>query len=121
MVQAIYDAIIIGSGPAGFTAGIYVSRGGLKSLLIECHTPPSQAVVTDLIENYPGFPEGIDGFGLIDRFKTQAKNFGLELSAGKVDNIIFQGQEANVWQIKAGNKTYRSSAVILALGARPKE
>ncbi|MFH1577761.1 MAG: thioredoxin-disulfide reductase [Candidatus Omnitrophota bacterium] len=121
MGQAIYDVIIVGSGPAGFTAGIYASRGGLKSLLIECQMPPSQAVVTDLIENYPGFPDGIDGFGLIDRFKTQAKNFGLELYSGKVDNIISPGPEANVWQIKAGDKVYRSSAVILAVGARPKE
>jgi len=88
--QEIYDVIIIGSGPAGLTAGIYTCRSQLKSLLIECYSPASQAVTADCIENYPGFPEGVNGFELIERFKNQAKNFGLDFHADKVDNMSLE-------------------------------
>ncbi len=118
MESVVHDTIIIGGGPAGLTAGIYASRGGLKSLLVECFAPASQIVTADLIENYPGFPDGIDGFQLIERFKNQAKNFGLEFYVGKVDNIILQDKEKNIWQIKTGDKFYHSLTVILAVGAR---
>jgi thioredoxin reductase (NADPH) len=121
MNQELYDAIIIGSGPAGYTAGIYTCRSQMKTLLIECFTPPSQAVTADFIENYPGFPGGIEGFGLIERFKNQAKNFGLDFHTGKVDNIMFKNRDKNIWQIKTEDKVYRSLAVILAVGARPRQ
>ena len=67
-----YDCIIIGGGPAGLTAGIYTSRARLKTLLIESFYVACQAVTTDHIENYPGFPDGVNGVELIDRFKKQA-------------------------------------------------
>lgn len=121
MNQIIYDTIIIGSGPAGLTAGIYTGRAGLKTLLIECFSPPSQAVATDLIENYPGFPEGIEGFQLIERFKSQVKNFGLEFHTGRVDKIVPEDKERNIWQTNLGDKVYHSLAVILAVGTRPRQ
>lgn len=121
MDQEIYDSIIIGSGPAGFTAGIYTCRSQLKTLLIECFTPSSQAVMADLIENYPGFPEGINGFQLIERFKNQAKSLGLEFHNGKVERILLEDKEKNIWQVNLQDKLYRSLTIILAVGAKPKQ
>jgi thioredoxin reductase (NADPH) len=121
MNQEIYDVIIIGSGPAGFTAGIYTGRAGLKTLLIECISPYSQALMTELIENYPGFPEGIGGFKLIERFKEQAKKFGLEFLSGKVERIISEDKQGNDWQVKLEDRICRGLAVILATGARPRQ
>ncbi len=68
----VYDIVIIGGGPAGLTAGIYASRASLRTMLIEGASSISQITVTDIIENYPGMPEGIGGFELIERFKKQA-------------------------------------------------
>ena len=121
MSQKIYDTIIIGSGPAGLTAGIYACRSQLKSLLIECFFPSSQAALADLIENYPGFPEGIDGFSLIERFKNQAKNFGLQFQSGKVEKILLKDKKRSIWQIKLEDKVYHSLTVILAVGTRFKQ
>ena len=71
----MYDIIIIGSGPAGLTAGIYASRANMKTLMIGSTFNPSLITTTDLVENYPGFPEGITGFELIELFTKQAKKF----------------------------------------------
>jgi thioredoxin reductase (NADPH) len=73
----VYDVVIIGGGPAGLTAGLYASRAGFRTLLFEGASTVSQITVTDMIENYPGIPEGINGFDLIERFKKQAGHFGL--------------------------------------------
>lgn len=117
-MDKIYDIIIIGGGPGGLTAGLYAGRARMKTLLIESFTVPSQAVVTAEIENYPGFPEGIGGFGLIDKFKKQAENFGLEFSVGNVRSI----QEGkNGWEVVVEDKRYNCLSLIIASGARPKE
>jgi thioredoxin reductase (NADPH) len=118
MEQDSYDVIIIGSGPAGFTAGIYACRSKLKTLLIECFDPPSQVTIADFIENYPGFPEGISGFELVEKFKKQAGSFGLNSCSGKVGNIELA---KDIWQVKTEDKIYRSLAVILAVGARHRQ
>jgi len=112
-----YDVIIIGGGPAGLTAGIYASRARLKILLIESYSVACQAVTTDHIENYPGFPEGINGFELIEKFKKQAEKFGAEFIVGEVKGI----KDAKpAWEILTDDKSYTSRAVIVASGARPK-
>ena len=121
MDKGIYDVIIIGGGPAGLTAGIYAGRAQLRSLLIECFAPPPQAVMADLIENYPGFPEGINGFALVERFKNQAKNFGIEFHVGRTEAILLQEEAENIWQVKLEDKIYRSLAVIVAVGASPRQ
>ena len=72
-----YDLIIIGGGPAGLTAGIYAGRARLCALLLEKLIHGGQMMTTDLVENYPGFPEGITGFELSDRMRKQAERFGL--------------------------------------------
>jgi thioredoxin reductase (NADPH) len=121
MTQEIYDMIIIGSGPAGFTAGIYATRGGLKTLLVECSLPASQALMSDLIENYPGFPGGISGFELIEKFKNQARNFGVKFYNGKVESISTGDRQKNIWQVNLEKEVYYSLTVILAVGTRPKQ
>lgn len=118
MKDLLYEAIIIGGGPAGLTAGIYVSRARLKSLLIESENLLSQLALTDRIENYPGFPEGITGNSLLERFKRQAKDFGLEFSSGNVKNIR---RRENKWFIETEDKVYEGLAVIVAVGVRPKK
>lgn len=113
-----YDVIIIGGGPAGLTAGIYASRARLKTLLIESFSVPCQAVTTDHIENYPGFPEGVNGFELIEKFKKQAEKFGTEFIAGEVKSI----KENNPgWQVITEDKSYIARSVIIASGASPKK
>jgi thioredoxin reductase (NADPH) len=112
-----YDVIIIGGGPAGLTAGIYASRARLKTLLVESYSVACQAVTTDHIENYPGFPEGINGFELIKKFKKQAEKFGTEFIAAEVKEI----KEAKPgWQIVTEDKTYTALSIIIATGASPK-
>ncbi|MEW6620983.1 MAG: thioredoxin-disulfide reductase [bacterium] len=114
----MYDVVIIGGGPAGLTAGLYTSRARLKTLLIESYTLPSQAVTTAFIENYPGFPEGIGGFELIERFRKQVEIFGLESTIGDVRGIH---SVDNTWRVEVGDKVYDCRCLIIATGARPKE
>ena len=82
-----YDTVIIGGGPAGYTAGIYAARAGLKTMLVEGAATVSQITITDLIENYPGIPDGINGFDLMQLFKNQALKFGLEVITKDVSAI----------------------------------
>ncbi|MDO8602887.1 MAG: thioredoxin-disulfide reductase [Candidatus Omnitrophota bacterium] len=112
-----YDVIIIGGGPAGLTAGIYTSRAGLNTLLIESYSVACQAVTTDQIENYPGFPDGVNGFELIEKFKKQAEKFGTEFIINEVKGIK---ENRPFWLIETDDKTYSGRAVIIASGARPK-
>ena len=115
----IYDVIIIGAGPSGLTAAIYASRARLKTLLIEGLSVSSQALVTDRIENYPGFPEGINGFDLIDKFKKQAKLFGTEFVAEDVNSISPSKKSGvNIWQVEVKDMRYYSLSVIIASGAQ---
>lgn len=116
--EAVYDLMIIGGGPAGFTAGLYGARAGLKTLLMEGASTVSQITVTDLIENYPGIPEGINGFDLIDKFKKQALQFGAERVTGDVGTIVKrQWDQVAGWEVQAGGKSYAALAVIIATGA----
>jgi thioredoxin reductase (NADPH) len=73
------DLIIIGGGPAGLTAGLYAARARLKTVLLEKLAPGGQILTTDWVENYPGFPEGLSGYDLVDRMKRQAENFGFKI------------------------------------------
>ncbi|HPR50965.1 MAG TPA: thioredoxin-disulfide reductase [Deltaproteobacteria bacterium] len=109
----MYDTIIIGSGPAGLTAGIYASRANMKTLMIASAFNPSLITTTDMVENYPGFPDGITGFELIELFTRQAKKFGLEIVEKDVSAVT---KSAEGWEVSAGGETFRSLALIIATG-----
>ena len=83
----LYDTIIVGGGPAGLTAGLYCARAKLNTLLFEKGTLGGQIAITDLVENYPGFPEGISGKELTQKFKEQAERFGLKILRKEVSKI----------------------------------
>ena len=116
--QYDYDIIIIGGGPAGFTAGIYAARAGLKALLLEGASTVSQITITDLIENYPGIPDGINGFDLMQLFKNQALKFGLEIMTKDVLAISKSDSAAALWFVNAGDKSFRTLSIIAATGAQ---
>ncbi|MGB2706264.1 MAG: thioredoxin-disulfide reductase [Candidatus Omnitrophota bacterium] len=118
----IYDVVIIGAGPAGLTAAIYASRARLKTLVVESFTTPGQAVTTAGIENYPGFPEGLSGFELIERFKKQAVKFGTEFKTDNVKGLKECKEEGKkAWRVKLDTESIVSLSVIIASGASPKK
>jgi len=113
-----HDTIIIGGGPAGYTAGIYAARSGLKTLLVEGAATVSQITITDLIENYPGIPDGIDGFELMQLFKKQALKFGLEIITKDVLAIKNNAAAPVIWDVTLEDDSFRTLSVIAATGAR---
>jgi thioredoxin reductase (NADPH) len=112
-----YDTVIIGGGPAGYTAGIYCARAGLKTLLLEGEASVSQITITDLIENYPGFPDGLDGYGLMQLFKNQAVKFGLEILPKDVAQISKSEPDNPIWTVRSGDKIFKALTIIAATGA----
>ncbi len=116
MDKDVYDVVIVGGGPSGFTAALYSSRAMLKTLLLERGAVGGQAAITDAIDNYPGFPEGIKGPELMERFQKQAERFGMELKLEEVNGISSEGKERIV---HAGDKAYRAKAIIITTGSDP--
>ena len=112
-----HDLIIIGGGPAGLTAGIYTARSRLDVLLLEKLMPGGQAVTTSLVENYPGFEEGISGPDLMIRMDQQARKFGLNVEIAPVERIILDGKRKRVF---ADGQEYSVKALIVASGAQPR-
>lgn len=114
--MADHHVIIIGGGPAGLTAGIYASRAHLKTILLESMIPSGQAYMTEKIENYPGFPDGISGRELIERFTQQATRFGLDIQQfTPVDKVEVT---KDMRTVIAGDKKFSASALIIASGAK---
>ncbi len=115
---APYDVVIIGGGPAGLTAGMYAARADLRTLAITGDSTVSQVTITDLIENYPGIPDGINGFDLAERLKTQAVQFGLKTASGDVTAVTAkQWGGKDGWEVAAGAMRYGALAVVIATGA----
>ena len=116
--NSLYDIVIIGGGPAGLTAGMYAARASLRALAIAGESTVSQVTVTDLIENYPGIPEGVNGFDLAERLKKQAVEFGLQTASGDVTAVEKKRRgDQDGWEITAGGMHYGALAVIIATGA----
>jgi thioredoxin reductase (NADPH) len=116
-----YDLIIIGSGPAGLTAAIYAARANLKPLVIEGggsfpngNLPGGQLMLTTEVENYPGFPEGIDGPELMGNFRRQAERFGTQFVTDEVTKADLKADPKQVW---VAEEVYSAKAVIVATGA----
>ncbi len=115
--KIIYDIAIIGAGPGGLTAGIYAGRSRLKTLIFERLSPGGQIAVSDQVDNYPGFPEGISGKELTDRMEKQAVRFGAEIVPDEVRKIK---KEGNLFELEtASSGIVKSKAVIIATGADP--
>ena len=117
MPENNYDLVTIGGGPAGLTAAIYAGRGLLKTLVLEKLMMGGQATITHMIDNYPGFPDGITGPDLMEKFENQAKRFGAEFKFATVDKITLDGK-MKVLQI--GSEEIRAKTVVICTGAEPR-
>ncbi len=115
----LFDVIIVGGGPAGLTAGLYAIRARLNTLLIEKGPLGGQVLYTDLIENYPGFPEGISGYDLIELFRKHIERFGLPIHQEEVVDFKDFGTYKEVY-LSQGT-ILKTKALILALGAKPRK
>jgi thioredoxin reductase (NADPH) len=113
----IYSVVIVGGGPAGLSAAIYSSRARLKTLLIEKNGCGGQMTATDLLENYPGFNGGINGFDLAIKLENQARGFGTEIVYDEVTEI----KSGKVKEVVTTNSAYEAKTVIIAAGTRVKE
>jgi thioredoxin reductase (NADPH) len=110
----MYNVVIIGSGCAGLTAAIYAARANLKPLVIDGHEPGGQLTLTTMVENFPGFPDGILGPELIDNMRKQAERFGDEFKSGAVSEVDVSRRP---FKIVAGKETYETKTLIVAAGA----
>ena len=112
-----YDVIIIGAGPAGLAAAIYTGRARLNTLVIEKAIPGGQILVTDWIENYPGFPDGIAPFDLMDSFRRQAEKFGAKIVMDEVRAIRSDPANSGDWLVTSGTGEHGTRSIILTMGA----
>ena len=114
----IYDVVIIGGGPAGYSAALYTSRAGLDTLVVEKMAPGGQMALTDIIENYPGFNEGVDGFTLGMNMQLGAEKFGAKTEYTEVVNVELAEKTK---KITTSSGILYSKAVIIATGADPRK
>jgi thioredoxin reductase (NADPH) len=113
----LYDVIIVGAGPAGFTAAIYALRAKLSVLMLEKTGPGGQIALSDVIENYPGY-KSLSGMELMTKFEEQAKSFGLKIELAEVTEI--KGED-RLKTIKTSNGNYQAKTVIICSGAKPRK
>jgi thioredoxin reductase (NADPH) len=106
--------VILGSGPAGLTAAIYAARANLEPIVISGYTPGGQLMITSDVENYPGFPEGIQGPELMQKFREQAERFGTRFVDVDLEHVDLSGRPFRLW---ADGKEYTADSVIVATGA----
>jgi thioredoxin reductase (NADPH) len=117
LATSVEQLVIIGSGPAGYTAAIYAARANLKPLCIEGYQSGGLLMLTSEVENYPGFPEGIQGPELMQNFRKQAERFGTRFLSKDATRVDFSQRPFRIW---VGQEEIQASAVILATGAATK-
>ncbi|MBQ3499386.1 MAG: thioredoxin-disulfide reductase [Clostridia bacterium] len=117
-MEHIYDVIIIGGGPAGYTAALYAARAGLDTLIIEKMAPGGQMTLTGDIDNYPGFDEGIDGFTLGMKMQQGAEKFGAKTEYTEIISVDFSEK---IKHVTTYDGTRHAKAIIIAAGAHPKK
>jgi thioredoxin reductase (NADPH) len=117
MADNFYEVIIIGGGPAGLTAGLYTARAGLSTLILEGASLGGNAAISGLIDNYPGFPDGVEGTDLIELFRQQAERFGAEL---RYEQALSMAAEEAEKTLHTNVQDYRCRAIIIAAGAKRK-
>ncbi|MDO4516297.1 MAG: thioredoxin-disulfide reductase [Bacillota bacterium] len=117
-MQQLYDVIVVGGGPGGYTAALYCARAGLRTVLLEKMMPGGQMALTEQIDNYPGFDQGIDGFTLGQQMKNGAERFGAETVTAEVLSVRLEGE---VKEVETTGGTVSGRVVILATGAATRE
>lgn len=116
-MERIYDMVIIGGGPGGYTAALYAARAGLKVIVLEKLSAGGQMALSHQIDNYPGFEEGIDGFSLAEKMQAQAERFGAESELAEVHSLKLEG---DLKEIETDEGTFWGRTVVIATGASPR-
>ena len=117
-MDKIYDMIIVGGGPGGYTAALYAARAGLNVMLIERLSAGGQMNLTGQIDNYPGFPEGVDGFQLSYNMQQQAERFGAKTKYAEVLKLELEGELKSV---QTNEGIYKGKTVVISTGANPRQ
>lgn len=118
MKREIYDVAVIGGGPGGYTAALYCARSGLSVLVLEKLSPGGQMATTSMVDNYPGFEEGVDGFELGEKMQKGAERFGAETAFVSVTAAVLKG---DIKVIETSKGQIKARAVVIATGASPRE
>ncbi len=113
----VYDLIIVGGGPGGYTAALYGAQAGLRVLVLEKLSPGGQMALTDHLDNYPGFEDGIDGFTLAEKMQAQAEKFGAKTELAEVLSLELSGE---IKKFETSEGTFYSRTAIIATGADPR-
>ncbi|MBQ9760705.1 MAG: thioredoxin-disulfide reductase [Clostridia bacterium] len=116
-MEHIYDMIVIGGGPAGYTAALYAARAGMDTLVIERLSAGGQMALTDVIDNYPGFEEGIDGFSLGMKMQAGAERYGAVTEYAEVKSASLEG---NIKTVETDSGIFYAKTVVIATGANPR-
>ena len=117
MYKADYDMIVVGGGPGGYTAALYGARAGLSVLVLEMLSPGGQMATTENVDNYPGFPEGADGFELGEKMQQGAHRFG---AVTKFEEVKALHLEETPKRVETGKGVYTARTVVLSTGANPR-
>jgi thioredoxin reductase (NADPH) len=117
MPSSVENVVIVGTGCAGLTAAVYAARASLAPLALEGALPGGQLTTTSEVENFPGFPDGVDGFQLMDNLRKQAERFGARFEQARVESVDFSAQPL---KLRTGEREILAKSVIIATGAAPR-